>query len=597
MPVCSASTNMPRASTHSFLRPAARARGAAVLAVCVLASLAGCGSERGASSAPRHPSDSRAIALFAEGAGCLDRDDLDDAVDRFTKAIHQDSELAEAYYYRALAYRRLKKLDHAIDDFSAALARGLRQPLATLACLGRGACQVEQGKLQEAIDGYTEALKRDSRIYAIHYARGMARAAHGDHEAAVEDFTEVLRAAPEHAQAYNHRGASRRELGKLDLAVDDCSRAIGLVPEDADAFHNRGRTFALANKMDSALRDFDMAIRLRRQGSPTYDPALAATFYERAMVRRGTGDLKAAADDLTQAIRCDPELTDAHDARLAVLQKLRLLEDRGQTSPQGSARNERAVPADRRPPIDPGMDLDPPTAAAIVQLTERIRRHPDDASAYNDRGRAYSHAGVWKRAIDDFTRALACDPTFLEALDNRALAHRMAGQIEQAIEDYGRALRLNPDSAHALARRAELLVLAEQYERAVADYTKAIELQPDWAGPRQARGLLLLQSGDVDGAIADLDEAIRLSPRSPEALCARARARLAQGDTGKAIADFSRAIELEPRLVQAYEGRAAAYQALGDHIKAGEDRTAAKQAARRTEPAHPGTDEAPSPPE
>jgi tetratricopeptide (TPR) repeat protein len=49
----------------------------------------------------------------------------------------------------------------------------------------------------------------------------------------------------------------------------------------------------------------------------------------------------------------------------------------------------------------------------IAKYTEEIRRNPNNALAYNNRGSAYKNKGEYDKAIADYTQAIRIDPDFV----------------------------------------------------------------------------------------------------------------------------------------------------------------------------------------
>jgi len=84
------------------------------------------------------------------------------------------------------------------------------------------------------------------------------------------------------------------------------------------------------------------------------------------------------------------------------------------------------------------------TEENISSLTAVIESNPTDPEGYNTRGSAYGRAGEFRRALDDFNKALELNPRFYQAYANRGLIYRNMGQPEQALQDYNTALKLSP---------------------------------------------------------------------------------------------------------------------------------------------------------
>ena len=242
------------------------------------------------------------------------------------------------------------------------------------------------------------------------------------------------------------------------------------------------------------------------------------------------------------------------------------------------------------PDFAEGVRVDPDTVseANISSLSAAIQQNPGDASAYNVRGSAYGHAGLYKEALRDFDAALKLDPSFASAYANRALVHRRQGKINQAVADYGRAVQVDPQYAPAYVGRGNLyrqqgradLALADynaaialdaaepqafhnrglayqtlgQHQQAIEDFTRAIGLAPLAADPHAARGLSYFHLGDLKSALSDTDEALKRDGTNYLAWTNRGVILERLGRTQEAYAAYTRAVSSNREYVPATEG-------------------------------------------
>jgi tetratricopeptide (TPR) repeat protein len=105
---------------------------------------------------------------------------------------------------------------------------------------------------------------------------------------------------------------------------------------------------------------------------------------------------------------------------------------------------------------------------------------PRNSNAYNNRGIAYRHKGLYDQAIDDYTKAIDLKPKFEIPYNNRGIAYRNKGLYDQAIADYSKAIELNPRNANAYTHRGNAYYDKRLYALAEIDYSKAIELDPGY---------------------------------------------------------------------------------------------------------------------
>lgn len=80
--------------------------------------------------------------------------------------------------------------------------------------------------------------------------------------------------------------------------------------------------------------------------------------------------------------------------------------------------------------------------AAVATYSRIIKRKPNDADAYFNRGLAFKNAGRTDRALSDYGEAIALDPAHRKAYFDRANIRYGLGFYRDAIRDYFKALRL-----------------------------------------------------------------------------------------------------------------------------------------------------------
>lgn len=122
--------------------------------------------------------------------------------------------------------------------------------------------------------------------------------------------------------------------------------------------------------------------------------------------------------------------------------------------------------------------------------------------AYIGRGRSFALQKKYKRALEDFNKAITLDSLNAEAYSYRSNTYSHLAQFERAIQDADRALKLDPKSSSFYLRRGYAYQGAGYLDRAIADFTKAIELDPD-AAAYIARMQAYLVKGDATKAEAD----------------------------------------------------------------------------------------------
>lgn len=76
---------------------------------------------------------------------------------------------------------------------------------------------------------------------------------------------------------------------------------------------------------------------------------------------------------------------------------------------------------------------------AIIRYDDALRRNPDLADVYYNRGNAKEHLGDTKGAIEDYDMAIRLNPEHAYAYNNRGIAKEALGQHEAAEVDFAKA--------------------------------------------------------------------------------------------------------------------------------------------------------------
>ncbi|HEY1789771.1 MAG TPA: tetratricopeptide repeat protein [Verrucomicrobiae bacterium] len=331
------------------------------------------------------------------GEARLAKNNLDDALADFTKALEIDPHLAAAS-------ENCHRVETARNDQKIRIARAFKQ----LAQKSR-----EMGRLDEALAHLDKALECDPGYAVAYNNRGLIKKKKGNQEDAVADFNKAIELDPKLSAPYVNRGDIKRNDGQLDEALADYDRAIELKPDSAGAYNHRGELKWKKGDADGALADFNTAIEL--------DPKLGVAYLSRAHIRGANGSFDEALADYNRAIELKPDSAMAYNNRAELKRR------------KGDAEG------------------------ALDDYHQAIRLKPDSAVFYCNRSMARRMKQDLEGATTDCERAIELKPELALAYNNRGMIKKDKGDLDGALSDVEKAISLEPKTVGFRANRDKLL--------------------------------------------------------------------------------------------------------------------------------------------
>jgi tetratricopeptide (TPR) repeat protein len=136
----------------------------------------------------------------------------DEAIELYTKAIHENTQFAkESYVNRAINYSKKGNYEEALLDCKKAiqLDKDFSEAYAVL-----GDIYSLQRLFQDAIKAYTEALKINSQDLDALIGRAYSLAQNSDYKAAEKDYSKAIDLSPDDSALYYSRAVVRYAIAK-----------------------------------------------------------------------------------------------------------------------------------------------------------------------------------------------------------------------------------------------------------------------------------------------------------------------------------------------------------------------------------------------
>ena len=166
-----------------------------------------------------------------------------------------------------------------------------------------GEALAAQGKTDEAIRHYYEALRIKPDLVAAHLNLGVALRKEGKINEAVEHFYMALRAKPDCAEAYYELGVTLEKQGDFDAAVRHYSEALRIKPEFVNGHNNLGIVLAHQKKDKEAIFHLYEALRI--------DSDCADAYYNLGIIYANQRNIEKAILHYKKALHFNPNMAQA----------------------------------------------------------------------------------------------------------------------------------------------------------------------------------------------------------------------------------------------------------------------------------------------
>jgi len=163
----------------------------------------------------------------------------------------------------------------------------------------------DQGKLNEAVAHYREALRIRPNVASTRNNLGIVLAVQGRYDEAIREFSEALRLRSDFPEARNNMGSALANQGKFDEAATQFAEVLQRHPDSAQAHSNWGYALARQGNLEEAIAHYTEALRLNP------DFVEVHTRLGIALVRQRSFD--EAIAHFSKALRIDPGDAEMHN--------------------------------------------------------------------------------------------------------------------------------------------------------------------------------------------------------------------------------------------------------------------------------------------
>jgi tetratricopeptide (TPR) repeat protein len=441
--------------------------------------------------------------VYRQGLVELEAANYQQALMFFDRAIAINENQAEVWTKRAVALQNLNRIGEAIEANQKAIAliRG-NQLLATNNFLNnstqpkvefsssisepvinlddaekwfkQGNSLYSEGRYQEAIASYDNALKIKPDNYLAWNIRGLALFDFGRNEEAVASYDNALKIKPDDYLAWNGRGLALENLGRNEEVIASYDNALKFKPDLHEAWLNRGVALENLGRNEEAIASYDNALKFK--------PDNLRAWSRRAVVLLNLGRNEEAIASYDDILKIKPDLHEVWYVRGLMLADL--------------GRNEEA----------------------IISYDNALKIKPDDHEVWNAKGILLKDLGRYEEAIASYDNALKIKPDDHEVWNTKGiLLCDFLKLYEKAIVAFDNALKIKPDLHETWYRRGVALSNLGRIEEEIASFDQALSLTTRkfwqaWLGRSNAvaklvkKRTLLLHSLPLEMQHSDLEE-------------------------------------------------------------------------------------------
>ncbi|MBW2019207.1 MAG: tetratricopeptide repeat protein [Deltaproteobacteria bacterium] len=164
---------------------------------------------------------------------------------------------------------------------------------------------IQVGHWRSSTTLFQHAIHVTDNNYLAYNNLGNALARQGKIDEAIAHYIEALQIRPDYEMAHNNLGVALAKKGRLDEAIGHFSMALCIKPDNIQTHNNMGLALSLQGKLDKAVAYFFEALRIK--------PEYAEAHYNLGNALARQGKIKEAISYYEEALRIKPEYAEAHN--------------------------------------------------------------------------------------------------------------------------------------------------------------------------------------------------------------------------------------------------------------------------------------------
>jgi protein O-mannosyl-transferase len=212
--------------------------------------------------------------------------------------------------------------------------------------------------------------------------------------------------------------------------------------------------------------------------------------------------------------------------------------------------------------------------------TDVIKKYPEEAPAYNNRGIYYRETGRNDLAFADYSRVISITPGYGRAYLSRGNIYFDNKQYGLALADYNEAQAKGVSAEQLFANRGAVWSLNGEYQKALDDFEHSLAINPYHANAYKSRAICRMYMKEYNLALDDFEKYLSITPGDDDVFNSMAVCYQYLNQIDESLVWFGKAISIKPSGGYFYN-RSISYLKKGDKANALKD---ALEARRRGQP-------------
>jgi len=323
----------------------------------------------------------------------------------------------------------------------------------------------EQGKTDEAIGHYTDALKIKPDYADAHYNFGIALQEQGKIDEAIAHYTDALKINPDYAKAHYNLGIVRQKQGKIDEAIAHYAKAMKIKPDYVDARVNLAVALEEQDKIAEAIAHYTEALKIQPDDAKVYNNL--------GSILGRQGRFEEAIDHYSEALKIKPDYAKVHNNLGSILVMQGKLDEA--ISHYSEALRINPDDDDARARLQMIQTVLKKTEKDISRLKKLLEVSPGDPELHYGLGNLYYKRRDFEKSIYQYQQALSIQPDAVPVLNNLAIVYMAKRDYEKAASVFGRIADLQPDNASVYYNIACIYSLQNRTKESMDSLMMAIE--------------------------------------------------------------------------------------------------------------------------